>query len=133
MQTDKCGVYCTAIVCTHAPTTCASICKHAHYFCRLRCLHADGDRDPPSLPFQSHKIINLTSVGHPILLGFPDSNAVNSSVDLTSRMSTERLPSTRAAAHPVIVSHPQSHCFMHCFIYVCVCIVLGFSFILLAL
>ncbi|KAM9851351.1 LIM domain only protein 7 isoform 2-T2 [Aulostomus maculatus] len=57
------------------------------------------DRDQPSLPFKSHKTINLTSMDHPILIGFPDSNT---SLDLTSHVSMETLPSTKAPTHSVI-------------------------------
>ncbi|XP_042281827.1 LIM domain only protein 7-like isoform X5 [Thunnus maccoyii] len=60
------------------------------------------DRDQPSLPFKSHKTINLTSMDHPILLGPPDTNAVNSSLDFTSRTSTEVPPSKEAPAYPVV-------------------------------
>lgn len=74
----------------------------------LHCLHADWDRDPPSLPFKSHKTINLTSTDHPILLGSPDSNTVSSSLDFTSRaISMEKLSSKEAPAHPVVVSDPE--------------------------
>ncbi|KAL7384742.1 hypothetical protein ABVT39_007841 [Epinephelus coioides] len=60
------------------------------------------DRDQPSLPFKSHKTINLTSMDHPILLGSPDTNIVSSSLDFTSRASMENLPSKEAPAHPVV-------------------------------
>ncbi|XP_049449362.1 LIM domain only protein 7 isoform X6 [Epinephelus fuscoguttatus] len=60
------------------------------------------DRDQPSLPFKSHKTINLTSTDHPILLGSPDTNIVSSSLDFTSRSSMEKLPSKEAPAHPVV-------------------------------
>nr|XP_033473683.1 LIM domain only protein 7-like isoform X11 [Epinephelus lanceolatus] len=60
------------------------------------------DRDQPSLPFKSHKTINLTSTDHPILLGSPDTNIVSSSLDFTSRASMENLPSKEAPAHPVV-------------------------------
>ncbi|XP_030283995.1 LIM domain only protein 7 isoform X17 [Sparus aurata] len=60
------------------------------------------DRDQPSLPFKSHKTINLTSTDHPILLGSPDTNTVSSSLDFTSRHSRETLPSKEASAHPVV-------------------------------
>ncbi|XP_078118423.1 LIM domain only protein 7-like isoform X3 [Sander vitreus] len=59
------------------------------------------DRDQPSLPFKSHKTINLTSTD-PILLGSPDKNTVSSSLDFTSRTSMEKLPSKEPPAHPVI-------------------------------
>ncbi|XP_042350885.1 LIM domain only protein 7 isoform X3 [Plectropomus leopardus] len=60
------------------------------------------DRDQPSLPFKSHKTINLTSMDHPILLGSTDTNAVSSSLDFTSRASVEKMPSREAPAHPVV-------------------------------
>lgn len=66
-------------------------------------LHADWDRDQPSLPFKSHKTINLTSTDHPILLGSPDANSVSSSLDFTSRSPKEALPTP---AHQLIVSDP---------------------------
>ncbi|XP_014859244.1 PREDICTED: LIM domain only protein 7 isoform X11 [Poecilia mexicana] len=47
------------------------------------------DRDQPSLPFKSHKTINLTSTDHPILLGPPETKTANSSLDFTSRTVTE--------------------------------------------
>ncbi|XP_071335144.1 LIM domain only protein 7-like isoform X4 [Trachinotus anak] len=59
------------------------------------------DRDQPSLPFKSHKTINLTSTDHPILLGSPDQNTAKSSLDFTSRISTETLTSKEAPAKPV--------------------------------
>ncbi|KAM9347400.1 LIM domain only protein 7 isoform 3-T3 [Symphorus nematophorus] len=60
------------------------------------------DRDQPSLPFKSHKTINLTSTDHPILLGSSDTNTVNSSLDFTSRTSKETLLSREASAHPAV-------------------------------
>uniref|UniRef100_A0A8C4GJ61 LIM domain 7a n=1 Tax=Dicentrarchus labrax TaxID=13489 RepID=A0A8C4GJ61_DICLA len=61
------------------------------------------DRDQPSLPFKSHKTINLTSTDHPILLGSPDTNTVNSSLDFTSRPSRESPPyMSEAPAQPAI-------------------------------
>ncbi|XP_041662517.1 LIM domain only protein 7 isoform X3 [Cheilinus undulatus] len=60
------------------------------------------DRDQPSLPFKSHKTINLTSSDHPILLGSPGTSIVNPSLDFTSRISPEKLPSKETPAHPVI-------------------------------
>lgn len=71
----------------------------------LHCLHADWDRDQPSLPFKSHKTINLTSMDHPILLGSPDANSVSSSLDFTSRSTKDALPTP---AHQLIVSDPKS-------------------------
>lgn len=78
------------------------MCKTA-LFCH--CLHADWDRDQPSLPFKSHKTINLTSTDHPILLGSADANSVSSSLDFTSRSPKEALPTP---AHQLIVSDPES-------------------------
>ncbi|XP_060945160.1 LIM domain only protein 7 isoform X2 [Limanda limanda] len=57
------------------------------------------DRDQPSLPFKSHKTINLTSTDHPILLGSPDSN---SSLDFTSRMTSETLLPKELTANPLV-------------------------------
>ncbi|XP_034430763.1 LIM domain only protein 7 isoform X21 [Hippoglossus hippoglossus] len=65
------------------------------------------DRDQPSLPFKSHKTINLTSMD-PILLGSPDSNTANSSLDFTSRMTSETLLPKELTANPVVVSYPES-------------------------
>ncbi|XP_053732466.1 LIM domain only protein 7-like isoform X3 [Synchiropus splendidus] len=59
------------------------------------------DRDQPSPPFKSHKTINLTSLEHPMLVGFPDSNAINS-LDFTSRISRETASSTWTPSHSVI-------------------------------
>ncbi|XP_034042815.1 LIM domain only protein 7 isoform X1 [Thalassophryne amazonica] len=57
-------------------------------------------RDQPSLPFKSHKTINLTSTDHPILLGSHDANlSNNTSLDFTSRFSTE---SFKEMTHPRI-------------------------------
>ncbi|XP_047225698.1 LIM domain only protein 7 isoform X4 [Girardinichthys multiradiatus] len=50
------------------------------------------ERDQPSLPFKSHKTINLTSMDHPILLGSPET--FNSNVDFTSRTVTEKVHPT---------------------------------------
>ncbi|XP_022596508.1 LIM domain only protein 7 isoform X8 [Seriola dumerili] len=60
------------------------------------------DRDQPSLPFKSHKTINLTSTDHPILLGSSDPNTAKSSLDFTSHISKEALTSKEAPAKPVI-------------------------------
>ncbi|XP_078142422.1 LIM domain only protein 7 isoform X1 [Centroberyx gerrardi] len=60
------------------------------------------DRDRPSPPFKSHKTINLTSMDHPILLGSPDANTVNTSLDFTSRISTEMLTTKEVPTHPII-------------------------------
>ncbi|XP_047193049.1 LIM domain only protein 7 isoform X16 [Scophthalmus maximus] len=68
----------------------------------LHRLHADWDRDPPSLPFKSHKTINLTSTDHPILLGSTDALTANSSLDFTSRASAETLLPKEVAANPVV-------------------------------
>ncbi|XP_034740525.1 LIM domain only protein 7 isoform X6 [Etheostoma cragini] len=59
------------------------------------------ESDQPSLPFKSHKTINLTSTD-PILVGSPDKNTVSSSLDFTSRSSMEKLASKEAPAHPVV-------------------------------
>ncbi|XP_058470878.1 LIM domain only protein 7 isoform X5 [Solea solea] len=61
------------------------------------------DRNQPSLPFKSHKTINLTSTDHPILLGSPDTNIINPSLDFTSRISTETLQSQEGPAKPVLI------------------------------
>ncbi|XP_022050934.2 LIM domain only protein 7 isoform X8 [Acanthochromis polyacanthus] len=61
------------------------------------------DRDQPSLPYKSHKTINLTSTDHPILLGSPETNTVGSSLDFTSRTSTETQPSKQAPAQRPVV------------------------------
>lgn len=80
-----------------------AVCAKRPCFCH--CLHADWDRDQPSLPFKSHKTINLTSTDHPILLGSADANSVSSSLDFTSRSPKEALPTP---AHQLIVSDPKS-------------------------
>ncbi|KAF7668149.1 hypothetical protein LDENG_00030280 [Lucifuga dentata] len=59
-------------------------------------------RNQPSLPFKSHKTINLTSMDHPILLGSHDANTINSSLDFTSRTSTESLKTNDVPTHSVI-------------------------------
>lgn len=79
-----------------------------HYFLPLHCLHADWDRDQPSLPFKSHKTINLTSTDHPILLGSSEKSSVNSSLDFTSRMSTDTRAPKESPTRKVIVSETQS-------------------------
>lgn len=79
------------------------LCAKRPCFCH--CLHADWDRDQPSLPFKSHKTINLTSTDHPILLGSADANSVSSSLDFTSRSPKGALPTP---AHQLIVSDPES-------------------------
>lgn len=75
-----------------------------HYFLPLHCLHADWDRDQPSLPFKSHKTINLTSTDHPILLGSSEKSTVNSSLDFTSRVSTDPQAPKEPPTRTVIVS-----------------------------
>ncbi|XP_031725932.1 LIM domain only protein 7 isoform X2 [Anarrhichthys ocellatus] len=60
------------------------------------------NRDQPPMPFKSHKTVNLTSMDHPILLGYPDANAISSSLDFTSRASMEKLLPKEATAHPVL-------------------------------
>ncbi|XP_056145155.1 LIM domain only protein 7 isoform X3 [Lampris incognitus] len=60
------------------------------------------DRNLTSLPFKSHKTINLTSTDHPIPLGASDANTVNPSLDFTSRTSTETLATREAPTHPII-------------------------------
>lgn len=84
------------------------MCKHGFYFLLLHCLHADWDRDQPSLPFKSHKTINLTSKDHPIPLGSHETNTVSSSLDFTSCISSGTQPSKEAPTHPVTVSDPES-------------------------
>nr|XP_043905642.1 LIM domain only protein 7 isoform X10 [Solea senegalensis] len=61
------------------------------------------DRNQLSLPFKSHKTINLTSTDHPILLGSPDTNIINPSLDFTSRISTGTLQSKEGPANPVLI------------------------------
>ncbi|KAF7215450.1 transcript variant X14 [Nothobranchius furzeri] len=60
------------------------------------------DRDQPSLPFKSHKTINLTSTDHPILLGTPETKTVSSSLDFTSLSFTETGPA-KDAPTPLLV------------------------------
>lgn len=79
-----------------------------HYFLPLHCLHADWDRDQPSLPFKSHKTINLTSTDHPILLGSSDKSVINSSLDFTRRVSTDTVAPVDPPTRTVIVSDTQS-------------------------
>ncbi|XP_054642869.1 LIM domain only protein 7 isoform X2 [Dunckerocampus dactyliophorus] len=57
------------------------------------------DRDLPSLPFKSHKTINLTTTDHPILVGFPDASGANT-LDFTSR--GEISPSAKTPTHSVV-------------------------------
>nr|XP_029486421.1 LIM domain only protein 7-like isoform X5 [Oncorhynchus nerka] len=61
------------------------------------------DRDLPSLPFKSHKTINLTSMDHhPTVIGFPDTTTVNAttSLDFTSRGSMET--TKKVTTQPII-------------------------------
>ncbi|KAM6934136.1 LIM domain only protein 7 [Xenentodon cancila] len=60
------------------------------------------DRDQPSLPFKSHKTINLTSTDHPTLLGSPETNSVKASLNFTSRIFTETLPTKESPPQPVV-------------------------------
>ncbi|XP_029937556.1 LIM domain only protein 7-like [Myripristis murdjan] len=60
------------------------------------------DRDLPSLPFKSHKTINLTTTDHPTFVGSPDTNNIKASLDFTSRVPTETLASKEVPAHPLI-------------------------------
>lgn len=110
--------YRPTITYTHAKNV--FLCANTRHLLPLHCLHADWDRDPPSLPFKSHKTINLTSTDHPILLGPTDTNTTKSSLDFTSGISTETtLPPKETPAHPVFVSDPQplrsdQFLFVHC-------------------
>ncbi|XP_024258645.1 LIM domain only protein 7 isoform X6 [Oncorhynchus tshawytscha] len=61
------------------------------------------DRDLPSLPFKSHKTINLTSMDHhPTVIGFPDTTTINAttSLDFTSRGSMET--TKKVTTQPII-------------------------------
>ncbi|KAM4731970.1 LIM domain only protein 7 isoform 3-T3 [Anableps anableps] len=60
------------------------------------------DRDQPSLPFKSHKTINLTSTDHPILLGSPETKTVNSSLDFTSHTVTETVLAKEPPTLPLV-------------------------------
>ncbi|KAM9343234.1 LIM domain only protein 7-like isoform 3-T3 [Pholidichthys leucotaenia] len=62
-------------------------------------------RDQASLPFKSHKTINLTSKDHPVFRGSSEPNAINSSLDFTSRVSTETLSFREAPALPEVASN----------------------------
>ncbi|KAM6985042.1 LIM domain only protein 7 [Aplochiton taeniatus] len=53
------------------------------------------ERDQPSLPFKTHKTINLTSMDPPMLLGAPDTNTIKSSLDFTSRIPKETTLTTK--------------------------------------
>ncbi|XP_041856811.1 LIM domain only protein 7 isoform X3 [Melanotaenia boesemani] len=59
------------------------------------------DRDQPSLPYKSHKTINLTSTDHLVLLGSPEANNISSNLEFTSNISKEPLPTKEAPAHPL--------------------------------
>lgn len=72
----------------------------------LHCLHADWDRAQPSLPFKSHKTINLTSKDHPIFVGSHEKTTVSSSLDFSTP--TEALAFIEAPARPVSVSDSES-------------------------
>ncbi|XP_064801253.1 LIM domain only protein 7-like isoform X7 [Oncorhynchus masou masou] len=61
------------------------------------------DRDLPSLPFKSHKTINLTSMDHhPTVIGFPNTTTINAttSLDFTSRGSMET--TKKVTTQPII-------------------------------
>ncbi|XP_071212217.1 LIM domain only protein 7-like isoform X2 [Salvelinus alpinus] len=61
------------------------------------------DRDLPSLPFKSHKTINLTSMDHhPTVIGSPDTTTVNATtrLDFTSRGSMETIK--KVTTQPII-------------------------------
>lgn len=77
---------------------------HHVFFCPLHLLHADWDRNPPSLPFKSHKTINLTSTDHSVLPGSAETKTIKSSLDFTSRTSTETVPAKEAPTRPFVVS-----------------------------
>uniref|UniRef100_A0A3P9D4U6 LIM domain 7a n=1 Tax=Maylandia zebra TaxID=106582 RepID=A0A3P9D4U6_9CICH len=49
------------------------------------------DRVQPSLPFKSHKTINLTSTDHPMLVGSQEKSTISSSLDFTSNTPAETL------------------------------------------
>uniref|UniRef100_A0A8C5ETD1 LIM domain 7a n=1 Tax=Gouania willdenowi TaxID=441366 RepID=A0A8C5ETD1_GOUWI len=66
------------------------------------------DRNQPSLPFRSHKTLNLTSMDHPILLGSTETNPIKPSLDFTSRVPSASLQTPNILAHQVIVSDPRS-------------------------
>lgn len=67
----------------------------------LHCLRADWDRVQPSLPFKSHKTINLTSTDHPMLVGSQEKSTISSSLDFTSNTPAETLTFKETPAHPV--------------------------------
>ncbi|XP_037542979.1 LIM domain only protein 7 [Nematolebias whitei] len=60
------------------------------------------DRDQPSLPFKSHKTINLTSTDHSVLPGSPETKTIKSSLDFSSRTLTETVPAKEAPTHPFV-------------------------------
>ncbi|XP_055086741.1 LIM domain only protein 7 isoform X2 [Periophthalmus magnuspinnatus] len=60
------------------------------------------NRDQTSLPYKSHKTINLTSTDHPLLLGAPDAKTVSSSLDFTSHISAKPEPVKDTFTHQVI-------------------------------
>ncbi|XP_028291187.1 LIM domain only protein 7 isoform X4 [Gouania willdenowi] len=60
------------------------------------------DRNQPSLPFRSHKTLNLTSMDHPILLGSTETNPIKPSLDFTSRVPSASLQTPNILAHQVI-------------------------------
>ncbi|XP_032424422.1 LIM domain only protein 7 isoform X6 [Xiphophorus hellerii] len=60
------------------------------------------DRDQPSLPFKSHKTINLTSTDHPTLLGPPETKTANTSLDFTSRTVTESVLAKEPPTLPLV-------------------------------
>ncbi|XP_076730870.1 LIM domain only protein 7 isoform X11 [Maylandia zebra] len=59
------------------------------------------DRVQPSLPFKSHKTINLTSTDHPMLVGSQEKSTISSSLDFTSNTPAETLTFKETPAHPV--------------------------------
>ncbi|XP_078796152.1 LIM domain only protein 7 isoform X30 [Oryzias latipes] len=59
-------------------------------------------RDEPSLPYKSHRTINLTSTDHPTILGPPGTKTVSSSLDLTSHIPPETVPSKEAPAKTAV-------------------------------
>ncbi|XP_077583896.1 LIM domain only protein 7 isoform X2 [Stigmatopora nigra] len=59
---------------------------------------SNWDRDPSSPPFKGHKIINLTSIGHPVLVGFPETTNVANTLDFTSMADD----SVKTATHSVV-------------------------------
>ncbi|XP_037095811.1 LIM domain only protein 7 isoform X1 [Syngnathus acus] len=58
---------------------------------------SNWDRDPSSPPFKGHKTINLTSMDHTTLVGFPEAGATNM-LDFTSLSDT----SAKATTHSVV-------------------------------